>query len=107
MKKQAIISTLWGFVLLLLAACSNENTNTAVADTEVNVAQKVAFKVDFADYNADEELNGTRAAANKVLGEQNVELPNGLRAEVAIRRDTTRQTSEARTAATRALADDT
>ncbi len=107
MKKQAIISTLWGFVLLLLVACSNENTNTAVADTEVNVAQKVAFKVDFADYNADEELNGTRAAANKVLGEQNVELPNGLRAEVAIRRDTTRQTSEARAAATRALADDT
>ena len=95
--KLAIIAT----ALLGLSACHSELDNQP--DGKVNTSKQITFKVNFEDYNADEEVQGTRALAPDTLSKQVIDLDNNLMAEVSIQRDTTR----ADRATTRALTDGT
>ncbi|WP_025800159.1 hypothetical protein [Hoylesella saccharolytica] len=47
--------------LLLLMACSKDNNEKPDNNGEINASQAVEFKVDFADFNAKQELNVTRS----------------------------------------------
>lgn len=87
--------------VLALSACHNELDNQA--DGKVNTAKQITFKVNFEDYNADEEVQGTRALAPDTLSKQVIDLDNNLLAEVSIQRDTTKTDR----ATTRALSDGT
>ena len=60
MKKQTILSSILGIVLLALTACSNNDEN-AIEKGKVDVAQRIEFKVNFADYNTEQSVNVTRA----------------------------------------------
>ena len=75
----------------ILAACSNDD-NSENDGKKVDVAKAVEFKVNFSDYNADEEVQGTRAADSQksdTLSKQVVDLGNDILAEVTVQRDTT------------------
>lgn len=87
--------------VLALSACHNELDNQP--DGKVNTAKQITFKVNFEDYNADEEVQGTRALALDTLSKQVIDLDNNLLAEVSIQRDTTKTDR----ATTRALSDGT
>ena len=95
--KLAIIAT----ALLGLSACHSELDNQP--DGKVNTAKQITFKVNFEDYNADKEVQGTRALVPDTISKQVIDLDNNLMAEVSIQRDTTR----ADRATTRALTDGT
>lgn len=84
-----------------LSACHNELDNQP--DGKVNTAKQITFKVNFEDYNADEEVQGTRALAPDTLAKQVIDLDNNLLAEVSIQRDTTKTDR----ATTRALSNGT
>ena len=87
--------------VLALSACHSELDNQP--DGKVNTAKQITFKVNFEDYNADEEVQGTRAVAPDTLSKQVIDLDNNLLAEVSIRRDTTKTDR----ATTRALSNGT
>ena len=95
--KLAIIAT----ALLGLSACHSELDNQP--DGKIDTAKQITFKVNFEDYNADKEVQGTRALVPDTLSKQVIDLDNNLIAEVSIQRDTTR----ADRASTRALTDGT
>lgn len=105
MKRVKFLSTILGSTLLILAAaCSNDDNKTTDKE-QVNAAQAIEFKVDFADYNAEQDVNVTRAGNQEVkLEQQTVDLGNGILAQCILQRDTTKQTTPAET---RALANDT
>ena len=84
-----------------LSACHNELDNQP--DGKVNTAKQITFKVNFEDYNTDEEVQGTRAVAPDTLAKQVIDLDNNLLAEVSIQRDTTKTDR----ATTRALSNGT
>ena len=76
----------------ILAACSSNDDNSENDGKKVDVAKAVEFKVNFSDYNADEEVQGTRAADSQksdTLSKQVVDLGNDILAEVTVQRDTT------------------
>ena len=87
--------------VLALSACHSELDNQP--DGKVNTAKQITFKVNFEDYNADEEVQGTRALAPDTLSKQVIDLDNNLLAEVSIQRDTTKTDR----ATTRALSNGT
>lgn len=104
MNKQTFLSTVFSVALLLLTACSNDDNKTT-DEGRVNAAQAIEFKVNFADYNAEQNVNVTRAGNKEVkLEQQTVDLGNGILAQCTLQRDTTKQATPA---ATRALANDT
>ena len=84
-----------------LSACHNELDNQP--DGKVNTSKQITFKVNFEDYNTDEEVQGTRALAPDTLSKQVIDLDNNLLAEVSIQRDTTKTDR----ATTRALSNGT
>ena len=76
----------------ILAACSSNDDNSENDGKKVDVAKAVEFKVNFSDYNADEEVQGTRAADSQksdTLSKQVVDLGNDILAEVTVQRETT------------------
>ena len=102
MNKKFIFST--AALLLLTMSCSNNNNNMT-DDGKVNTAQAVEFKVDFADYNAEQNLDVTRAGnKEEKLEQQTIDLGNGILAQCTLQRDTTKQEKQA---ATRSLRDGT
>ena len=87
--------------VLALSACHSELDNQP--DGKVNTSKQITFKVNFEDYNTDEEVQGTRALAPDTLSKQVIDLDNNLLAEVSIQRDTTKTDR----ATTRALSNGT
>ena len=103
MKRVKFLSVILGSALLILAACSNDDNKTT-DEGQVSATQAIEFKVDFADYNAEQEVGVTRANKEVKLEQQMVDLGNGILAQCTLQRDTTKQT---KSAATRALTNDT
>lgn len=97
MKRQIFLKASLLLVAGMLAACSsNDNENNGTKDGKVDVAKAVEFRVDFADYNADEETKATRATddqKNDTIAKQYVDLGNNLLAEVTVQRDTAKTPS--------------
>lgn len=106
MKRVNILSTVLSISLLTLAAaCNNDNNNGTTDDGKIDATKGIAFKVNFADYNDNGEVNVTRANEKEVKSElQTVDLGNGILAQCTLQRDTTKQIEAA---ATRALPNDT
>lgn len=103
MKKQTILLGILSVALLAFTACSNDKEERN--DEPINTAEGIEFKVDFSDYNTEEEVGVTRAVGKDIqLDQEIVDLGNGIYAECTLQRDTTKQTKQA---ATRALSDDT
>ena len=91
MKRKIFLKAGLLLVAGILAACSNDD-NSENDGKKVDVAKAVEFKVNFSDYNADEEVQGTRAADSQksdTLSKQVVDLGNDILAEVTVQRDTT------------------
>ena len=92
MKRKIFLKAGLLLVAGILAACSSNDDNSENDGKKVDVAKAVEFKVNFSDYNADEEVQGTRAAdsqKNDTLSKQVVDLGNDILAEVTVQRDTT------------------
>ena len=110
MKRKTLIRTgLLFMAAALFTACSSNDDNKENNGTDdgkkVNIAKAVTFKVDFADYNAEQEVGVTRAGnQEEKIGRQILDLGNGILAQCTLQRDTTKQL---KTIATRALPDDT
>ena len=110
MKRKTLIRTgLLFMAAVLFTACSSNDDNKENNGTDdgkkVNIAKAVTFKVDFADYNAEQEVGVTRAGnQEEKIGRQVIDLGNGILAQCTLQRDTTKQL---KTIATRALPDDT
>ena len=110
MKRKTLIRTgLLFMAAVLFTACSSNDDNKENNGTDdgkkVNIAKAVTFKVDFADYNAEQEVGVTRANnEEEKIGRQVLDLGNGILAQCTLQRDTTKQL---KTIATRALPDDT
>lgn len=110
MKRKTLIRTgLLFMAAVLFTACSSNDDNKENNGTDdgkkVNIAKAVTFKVDFADYNAEQEVGVTRAGnQEEKIGRQILDLGNGILAQCTLQRDTTKQL---KTIATRALPDDT
>lgn len=99
MKKQTILSSILGIVLLALTACSNNDEN-AIENGKVDVAQRIEFKVNFADYNTEQSVNVTRAPKEDIkLAKSDIDLDNGIVAECTLQRDTVKQEHAPRTRA--------
>lgn len=95
------------FAVCLMTACNNSDGLGESENKKVNVVEKIKFKVNFTDYNEDEELQGTRSSslgAGDTLNKQVVNLGNGLLALVTMQKDSV-QTS--RHPVTRALDNET
>ncbi len=78
------------FASLQILACQNEDDKTLLTpDGKVDVSKAVQFKVNFADFNADEQIKSSRAgnATNDTVSRQFVELENGLVADIVIKKD--------------------
>lgn len=78
------------FASLQIVACQNEDDKTLLTpDGKVDVSKAVQFKVNFADYNADEQIKSSRAGntTNDTISRQFVELENGLVADIVIKKD--------------------
>ncbi len=105
MNKQAILSTSCA-TLLLLTACSGDNN--AVDDGQVNAAKSIEFKVNFSDYNAEQNLDVTRSKSKEnkevKLEQKAIDLGNGVLALCTLQRDTT---GKAKAIRTRFLENDT
>lgn len=91
MKKRSFFNGLLIlFASLQIVACQNEDDKTLLTpDGKVDVSKAVQFKVNFADYNADEQIKSSRAgnATNDTISRQFVELENGLVADIVIKKD--------------------
>ena len=99
MKKQTILSSILGIVLLALTACSNNDEN-AIEKGKVDVAQRIEFKVNFADYNTEQSVNVTRAPKEDIkLAKSDIDLGNGIVAECTLQRDTVNRENAPRTRA--------
>ena len=97
MKKQTILSSILGIVLLALTACSNNDEN-AIENGKVDVAQRIEFKVNFADYNTEQSVNVTRASQEDIkLAKSDIDLGNGIVAECTLQRDTVNRENAPRT----------
>lgn len=86
---------------VLMWACSSDETGDGVQtrDGKVVLAKAVTFHVNFAGYNATQEV-GTRAtAANNVVAQKATVLDNGIVAVTTVQRDTTQQAPAAKTRA--------
>lgn len=100
----------WTFSLIAMAlftACGNDDKKLVTPDSKVDVTKGLELKVDFIDYNAEEEVEGTRVVAdqkNDTLGKRFVNLGKDLIAEMTIQKDTLRQE---KLATTRTLNDGT
>ena len=97
MKKQTILSSILGIALLTLTACSNNDEN-AIENGKVDVAQRIEFKVNFADYNTEQSVNVTRASQEDIkLAKSDIDLGNGIVAECTLQRDTVNRENAPRT----------
>lgn len=102
-KRQIILLSIFSAFVLLLTACSNEDNNAL--DGGKKDVQTIEFKVKFADYNDDQNINVTRAGSKDVkLEQKTIDLGKGILADCTLQRDTTKQKKHA---TTRALANDT
>ena len=85
----------------MFSACSDKETDNKIIDA----TKDIKFKVDFADYNAEQEFDVTRATgSNGKLNQQVVNLGNGILALCTLQHDTTQQN---KSIATRVLPNDT
>ena len=97
MKKQTILSSILGIALLTLTACSNNDEN-AIENGKVDVAQRIEFKVNFADYNTEQSVNVTRASQEDIkLAKSDIDLGNGIVAECTLQRDAVKRENAPRT----------
>lgn len=81
---------------ILLTACGSDEKEIMTEGNKVNVAKALEFKVDFADYNAAEEVQTTRTEkiGKDTISKQVINLSNNLLAEVTVQRDTTKTTPQ-------------
>ena len=104
MKTNKILLLQLCLVSIFTACTSNEEKNEGI-----DAMQAVEFKVDFADYNEDEEVDATRTGNGKICEQVNLEqkvidLGDNIIAHCTLQRDTTLQS---RQGATRTLPNET
>lgn len=77
----------------MLTACGSDEQEAVTKDGKVNVTKAMEFKVDFADYNTEEDVENTRTNSSQkrdTLSKRVVNLGNNILAEVTVQRDTTK-----------------
>ena len=93
MNKQTILFSILSIALLSLTACSNDNNE--FKGKEVNATKSIKFKVDFADYNTEQETDATRTGRKDdepiKLKPKTIDLGNGVLAQCTLQRDTAKQ----------------
>ena len=87
MKRIITILSVSLILLPLISACSS-NEQVDQENSQVNVAESIEFKVNVGDYNDEEVSQNTRAVhVGDTLSVSNIELNNGLLAEVSVVKD--------------------
>ncbi len=99
--KELIRTSLLLLAIGMLVACGSEESEHVATNGKIDVSKTVKFKIDFADYNADTEVQAIRTgkAVNNTISKQYVDLGNNLLAEVTIQRDTAKTETAAKTRA--------
>lgn len=92
MKKGYIQQIILVCTIVLLVACNRDDNGFVTEDGKVDVTKTIDFKVDFSDFNDEEETTITRAnnaqQQSDTLSQQVVELNNNLLAVVMVQKDT-------------------
>lgn len=97
MKKKTILSCISCAVLMLLTACSNDDI-TPTEKSKVDATKAIEFKVAFADYNSEQQVDMTRTGGKaEEAVQQTIDLGNGIVAQCTLQRDTTRKSKAAPT----------
>lgn len=106
MNKKTILTALASAIILPFAiSCNNDNNTETIDKGKVDIAKGIEFKVDFADYNDNGEVNVTRVGKKEAQLESHmIDLGNGVLAQYTLQRDSTKQVT---TRATSPLVDDT
>lgn len=102
MKTKHIFLRLFGIALLLAAIASCSNDIEQKADGKVNMREAATFKLNFANYNEDKDVSGTRAGKEATPDSfklKPIELGNGILACPTLVKDK----QEERKPATRSL----
>lgn len=103
MKRIITILSVSLILLPLILACSS-NEQVDQENTQVNVAESIEFKVNVGDYNDEEVSQNTRAVhVGDTLSVSNIELNNGLLAEVSVVKDKKDSSQDQQLAKTRVL----
>ena len=84
---------------MILTACGSDEKEFVMTDGKVDVAKAIEFKVDFDDFNIDEEVEKTRIGLtnNDTISKQYINLDNHIMAEVVVQKDTTKATTKTMT----------
>ena len=89
MKTKIVLSL--ALLAMLLACSNNDNEKNDHEIGKVDITQNIEFKVNLTNFNAEKEVNGTRAMqASDIISRKTVDLGNNLLAEVIVQRDTTK-----------------
>ena len=89
MKTKIVLSL--ALLAMLLACSNNDNEKNDHETGKVDITQNIEFKVNLTNFNAEKEVNGTRAMqASDIISRKTVDLGNNLLAEVIVQRDTTK-----------------
>lgn len=99
--KELIRTSLLLLAVGMFVACGSEESDRVATNGKVDMSKTVKFKIDFADYNADTEVQATRTGkvANDTISKQCVDLGNNLLAEVTVQRDTAKSSPTSKTRA--------
>ena len=106
MNRNIVLSTLTGLFSLsavLLTACSEKGGINPDNNEIKELMDNIEFKIDFADYNSEQEFDMTRGANKEMkLEEKAINIGHGIIAQASLCRDTTKQENQI----TRALPND-
>ena len=106
MNRNIVLSTLTGLFSLsavLLTACSEKGGINPDNNETKELMDNIEFKIDFADYNSEQEFDMTRGANKEMkLEEKAINIGHGIIAQASLCRDTTKQENQI----TRALPND-
>ena len=84
---------------MILTACGSDEKEFVMTDGKVDVAKAIEFKVDFDDFNIDDEVEKTRIGLSNfdTISKQYINLDNHIMAEVVVQKDTTKATTKTMT----------
>ena len=77
MKTKIVLSL--ALLAMLLACSNNDNEKNDHETGKVDITQNIEFKVNLTNFNAEKEVNGTRAMqASDIISRKTVDLGNNL-----------------------------
>lgn len=97
MKRISLYPILSIIFLSFITSCNNDdNKEDFIVDGKVNATKAIQFNFNISDYNEEQEVDGTRVEANEIIHRENIDLGNGMSAQVSVQKDITKSTPTTR-----------